>query len=73
MAGVKNLRRHLAHDAIAGTLFWYLRMTKARSAIRGTVCTVLGVVLDGKAEFEAVGAVFGGCSLLSTDEKSRLR
>src|ERR1700722_899010 len=35
VAGVKNLRWHLVHDAIAGTLPTYLTMTKLRSAMAG--------------------------------------
>lgn len=36
MAGVKNLRWHLVHEAIAGTLPTYLTTTKLRSAMAGT-------------------------------------
>jgi hypothetical protein len=35
-AGVKNLRWHLAHDAIVGTLPSYLKTTKLRSTMTGT-------------------------------------
>jgi len=37
VAGVKNLRWHLVHDAIAGTLPMYLTMMKLRSAMAGTL------------------------------------